>query len=181
MAKTNNQVPRFAHLEYRVLHDLDISIAEYFMLDMIFHLSGNGSYWCNKKLENIASDMRLSKRGVTVMRDRLIEKKLLLKSIGGKLRTSEKVHKVYFLNESELKKVHKVSSEMHKVPLKSALNVAKTSVENNYRITIEKKDLIFDNANPQTPRIEGQGYASAKAVWLKLKTGKAYNAIGGGR
>ena len=128
-------VPRFAHLEYRVLHELNISIAEYFLLDMIYHISGNGTRYAQKKLENIAFDMNISKRGVIIMRDRLIEKGLLLKGSGNKLRTSEKMHKVHFIEESELQKVHKVPKKVHKVQLKSAHYVSKTPVENNSRLT----------------------------------------------
>lgn len=131
--------PRYAHLEYRALHELDISIAEYFLLDMIYRISGNGSRYAQKKLENIAFDMNMSRKGVIIMRDRLIEKKLLLKGSGNKLRTSEKVHKVYFMDESELEKVHKVPQKVHKVHSKSALYSSKTSVENNSRLTIDYK------------------------------------------
>jgi len=138
------KIPKYANLQYSVLHELDININEYFLLDMIYHLSGSGVYWCNKKLENIAYDMRLSKRGVTVMRDRLIERKLILKGVGNRLKTSEKVQKVYLFDESELTKSALSSKKVHKVHSKSALNVAKTTVENNYRITKEynkKKSL----------------------------------------
>lgn len=140
--KEQNIVPRFAHLEYRVLHELKISIAEYFLLDMIFRISGNGSRFCQKKLDSIAFDMCISKRGVIVMRDRLIERGLLIKGSGNKLRTSEKVHKVYFLEEAELQKVHFVPKKVHKVQLKSAQSVSKTSVENNSRLT--KNNRSFD-------------------------------------
>ena len=94
--------PKFAHLQYQVLHELEISINEYFMLDMIHHLSGGGKHWCNKKLDNIAFDMRLSKRGVTDIRNRLVERGLLIKGIRNKLKTSVKVQKMYFMEEKEL-------------------------------------------------------------------------------
>lgn len=123
---------RFAHLQYDVLHDLEISIPEYWYLDMVFQLSRFG--WCNKKLENIASDMRMSRRGVIGIRDRLIEKGLVVKGIGNKVRTSEKVQKVYFL-EQEYKKSAVSSSKVQKVHSKSAESVSKTPVENNKRIT----------------------------------------------
>jgi hypothetical protein len=164
--KQQNQVPKFAHLNYQVLHDLEISINEYFLMDMIFHLSGNGRYWCNKKLENIAFDMRMSKRGATGVRDRLIEKKLLLKGIGNKLRTSEKVHKVYFLDESELQKSALSAKKMQKVHPKSAESVAKTPVENNRRLTLEKKDVISEGSEPQT---HGSGYAKYVEAKRRLR------------
>lgn len=132
-------VPKFAHLQYQVLHELKISITEYFLLDMIYHLSGNGKYWCNKKLENIAYDMRLSRRSVIDNRNRLIERKLLLKGIGNRLKTSEKVQKVYFIDESVLRKSANSAKEVQILHSKSANNVSKTSVENNKRITLDNK------------------------------------------
>jgi len=64
-------VNKYAHLEYRVLHELDISINEYWLLDMVYQLSRDG--WCYKSLNSIAKDMKLHKNGVVKMRDRLIK------------------------------------------------------------------------------------------------------------
>jgi hypothetical protein len=156
---TNTQVPRFAVLQYQVLHELELSIPEYFLLDMIYHLSGSGSRWCNKKLENIAFDMRMSKRGVTDMRDRLIERKLLLKGVGNRLKTSEKVQKVYLLDESRLQKSAVNSEKVQKLHSKSAENVAKTPVENYKRIT-KKEEVVISKA--QNPTFTDSEHASAR-------------------
>lgn len=129
----NRVVPKYAHLEYQVLHDLDISISEYFLLDMIYRLSRMG--WCNKKLENIAYDMKITKLGVTKMRNRLIDRGYLQKGIGNRLRTSEKVNKVYLLDEDELGKNKLSYEKVNKVYPKSKQSIAKTPVENNKRIT----------------------------------------------
>lgn len=155
----NKQIPKYAHLEYQVLHELEISIAEYFLLDMIFRLSGNGTRWCNKKIDNIAFDMRMSKRGVIDLRNRLIEKKLLKKGVGNRLLTSEKVQKVYFLDEDELQKVQKVPQKVQKLHSKSAESVSKTSVENNKRIT----------ENNAAPEKKGNGYELFQAQRDRLK------------
>lgn len=138
-------VPKFAHLEYQVLHDLEISISEYFMLDMIFRLSGGGSRWCNKKLDNIAKDMRLTQRGVIKIRNRLIERKLIIKGVANRLKTSEKLNKVYFLEESPAKKTELSSKKLNKVHPKTEQSVSKTSVENNRRITKNNKTTFFDD------------------------------------
>jgi len=134
------QTPLFAHLQYDVLHDLEISIPEYWYLDMVFQLSRFG--WCNKKLENIAKDMRMSRRGVIGIRDRLIKKGLIIKGVGNRVKTSEKVQKVYFL-EQEYKKSAVYSRKVQKVHSKSAENVSKTPVENNKRITKNKESKDF--------------------------------------
>lgn len=140
MAK--ERVARFAHLQYEVLHELEISIAEYWYLDMVFQLSRFG--WCNKKLENIAEDMRISKRGVMKLRDRLIEKKLIIKGVGNKVRTSEIVNKVYF-SDHTYKKSEQSSKKVNKVHLKSEQSIAKTPVENNKRLT-KNRDFSISNA-----------------------------------
>lgn len=133
--KNQTEVPKFAHLQYQVLHELEISINEYFLLDMIHHLSGSGKHWCNKKLDNIAFDMRLTQRGIIKLRNRLIDRKLLIKGVGNRLKTSEKLNKVYFLDESKLQKTELSSKKLNKVQSKTELSVSKTSVENNYRLT----------------------------------------------
>lgn len=140
------KIPKYAHLEYQVLHDLEISIQEYFMLDMVYRLSRSG--WCNKKLDNIAFDMRLTKVGVTKMRNRLIERGYLKKGIGNRIATTEKVNKVYLLDESELEKSKLSYKKVNLVYPKSKQSIAKTPVENNKRITKNKK---FYNSNSESP------------------------------
>jgi hypothetical protein len=61
----------YAHLFYDVREKLDVSIAEYYYLDMVRQLSDGR--WCTKSLKNCAKDMGIGKRGLLKMRDRLIE------------------------------------------------------------------------------------------------------------
>jgi hypothetical protein len=145
-------VPKYAHLEYQVLHELEVSIPEYFLLDMVYRLSRNG--WCNKKLDSIAFDMRMTRRGVIVMRDRLIARRLLKKGIGNRLATTEKVNSVYFLDEDELAKSALSSKKVHSVHPKSALSFPK----NNKRVTENSE------ASEST-----SGYELAKATAARLR------------
>ena len=131
MGKTE-KVSKFAHLQYDVLHELEISIPEYWYLDMVFQLSRFG--WCNKKLENIAEDMRLTKRGVMKLRNRLIEKGLIVKGVANRVKTTEKVNKVYF-SEQTYRKSEQSSKKVNKVHSKSEQSITKTTVENNKRLT----------------------------------------------
>lgn len=149
---TEQLTPRYAHLDYHVLHELDITIAEYFLLDMIYRISGNGSRFAQKRLDNIAFDMNMSKKGVILMRDRLIEKKLLIKGSANKLRTSEKVHKVYFLDEDENKSGTKYHKKVNKLPRKVVLSSSKTSVENNLEINsrLTKEQKTFNKWGGET-------------------------------
>ena len=154
MARTidKNLVPKYAHLEYRVLHDMEISISEYFLLDMIFRLSGNGHYWCNKKLDNIAFDMKITKRGVQKLRDRLIERGLLIKGVGNRLKTSDKWNKVHYLEESQLQKVNKVHPKWNKVHPKVEQSSSKTPVENNKRLTLDYSENEKEENNAYSER-----------------------------
>jgi DNA-binding MarR family transcriptional regulator len=91
--KTQNETPRFAHLQYAVLKQFKMSPAEYWYLDMIYYLSRDG--WCYKSLENIASDMNMTKNGVVKLRDRLIDKGLVIKNRKGQVKSSVMYNKVY--------------------------------------------------------------------------------------
>lgn len=155
--KRTTLTPKYAHLEYVNLYRLQISVAEYFLLDMIHHLSREG--WCNKKLDDIASDMRMTRRGVIAMRDRLVDKCLLVKGVGNRLRTSEKVNNLYFLNEDDRKSA-KSSAKSELFSAKSA----KSFPKNNNRITID----YGNNKN--------SGYEKAKSIAEIIKNRKASRA-----
>lgn len=127
-------VNKYAHLEYRVLHELDISINEYWLLDMVYQLSRDG--WCYKSLNSIATDMRLHKNGVVKMRDRLIKRKLLKKNIKGHLKTEVAYHSVYRLDKETYYSVtNRTTKCVDAVPLSSTKN----NNENN--LEIEDKSL----------------------------------------
>lgn len=128
-----NKSPKFAHLQYQVLYDLEISIAEYFLLDMIYQLSRNG--WCNKRLDNIAYDMNITRRGVIQMRDRLIERDLLHKGIANRLKTTEKVHKVYLIDDRRTQK----SEQSSKKSVLSSIKSEQSFPKNNNRTTLDKE------------------------------------------
>jgi len=81
--------PKYAHLEYDVRRDLDISWAEFVLCDMIYVLSRNR--WCNKKLKAISEDMGITKHGVIKMLKRLESKGLVEKSDKG-YRTQQRYH-----------------------------------------------------------------------------------------
>lgn len=131
------KTPLFATLLYDVRKKLDISIAEYFYLDMVYHLSYDS--WCYKSLENTASDMGITKQGLINMRERLLKKGLLKKNIKGYTKVTDKytsvaVNKVYPLNQ---KAVNKVDNAVNKVYPSGKQSLPK----NNNRIT---KDNIND-------------------------------------
>lgn len=148
-------VNKYAHLEYEVLHTLDISIPEYWLLDMVYQLSRDG--WCYKSLQSIADDMKMSKRGIIKMRNRLIERGLLKKNIKGHLKTEvayNSVHRLDAKTYTSIKKtVNLVPESVNSVHRSGELSATK----NNNRITI-------DNRNEK-----GLGYINALKAYKKIK------------
>lgn len=140
--KNKNESPIYATLLYEVRRKLDISIQEYFYLDMVYHLSHDG--WCYKSLESIARDMGITKRGVMKMRDRLIERKLLKKNIKGHVKTTVMYNSVL---RSDNKSVNKVPLSVNKVHPSGELS----STKNNNRITKNKSlsEMYFDKYFPK--------------------------------
>lgn len=123
-------INKYAHLEYEVLHKLDVSIPEYWFLDAVYHLSREG--WCWKSLNSFAIDMKMTKRGVAIMRDRLIDKGYLKKNSKGHIKTEVAYNSVIQLDKKVYNSVHK---SYNSVPL----SVELSSTKNNNRLTIEKE------------------------------------------
>ena len=133
--KQQNESPLYATLLYSVRKELDISIAEYFYLDMVYHLSHDG--WCYKSLESIARDMGISKRGVMKMRDRLIHKKLLKKNIKGYVKTDVAYNLVHRTPNNAVNKVPLSVNKVHP-------SGEQSSTKNNNRITKNNKKSISE-------------------------------------
>lgn len=142
--RQQKETPLYATVFYHIRENLDISWAEYIYLDMVYHLSREG--WCYKSLENVSKDMGMGKTGVVKMRDRLISKNLLKKSIKGYVKTTDMYHKVIRIQEAPY---HKVEKPYHLVNP----TVPLSGTKNNNRITIEK----------------GAGYLKARAMADKLQ------------
>lgn len=134
--KQQNESPKYATLLYEVRKKLDISIAEYFYLDMVYHLSHDG--WCYKSLENIGDDMGLSRIGVVKLRDRLIKKGLIKKNIKGHVKTGEAYNLVIRVDDSAYNKVTKPYNKVYP-------SVKQSIPKNNNRITIENRDFEKEN------------------------------------
>jgi hypothetical protein len=123
-------VNKYAHLQYEVLHKLEISINEYWFLDMVYQLSRDG--WCYKSLENIALDMRLTKNGIVKLRDRLIDRGLITKGRKGRIKTSVMYNSVYLVDKESYNSVTNRTTKYN-----AAVQLSGT--KNNNRITIEKE------------------------------------------
>ena len=148
MSKQENETPLYATLLYEVRKKLELSIGEYFYLDMVYHLSHNENGYCYKSLENIGDDMGITSIGVMKLRDRLEKRGLLVVKAGNKVRTSEKYNKVIRSGESPYNKVNKTYNKVI-VDTKQSYN------KNNNRITLDKGiEKIEDHRGKPSPAKE---------------------------
>ncbi len=143
-----NETPLYATLFYHIRKELGINWGEYIYLDMVYHLSKDG--WCYKSLENVAEDMGMAKSGVVKMRDRLIAKGLLKKSIKGYVKTTVMYHKVIRTDQSSY---HKVNKPYHKV----VQSVPLSSTKNNNRITIDNRGEYSANKEKLRQMLKQKG------------------------
>lgn len=124
----DQSTPKYATLLYEVRKQLDISWMEYVYLDMVYHLSHDG--WCYKSLDNVAEDLGIDRSNVYRMRNRLIEKKLLIHSGGSKVKTSVIYAKCIQTVNPRMRNATQPYAKRDK-------SVVKTHTKNNNRNTIE--------------------------------------------
>jgi hypothetical protein len=135
----------YAHLRYRVRKQLDVSVAEYFYLDMVHQLSHNR--WCTKSVQSAAEDIGITARGLQKMRSRLIELGWLRRNVKGHLKTTD----AYFalVVENSAGGVNKVRRGVNKVPVGGE----QSSYKNNNRKTensgMTAKELLDRRYNPK--------------------------------
>lgn len=140
--KQQNEAAKFAHLQYEVLHQLEISINEYWFLDMVYQLSRNGM--CYKSLESIARDMRLTKNGVVKLRDRLIGRKLVIKDRKGRLKTSVTYNSVYRVPSQTYNSVQNRTTKYN-----AAVQLSGTKINNEINNRIRNPKKLLKTQNPQ--------------------------------
>lgn len=129
--RKQNETPLYATLHYGVRKLLDISIAEYYYLDMVYHLSHNDRGYCYKSLESIAEDMGITKTGVVKLRDRLISRELIKKNIKGYVKTTEMYNSVIRNGERTYNLVSNRTTKLHAaVQLSGTKNNSKNNKEN---------------------------------------------------
>lgn len=138
--KNQNQSPLYATLFYEAREALQVNWNEYVYLDMVQKLHIHQK-WCTKSLENCATDLGLTKRGVSKMKERLLAKGLLEKNIKGHLRVTAKytgvaVNKVH---QQYAQEVNRVPKSVNSVPYGGELS----STKNNNRITLESSSKDF--------------------------------------
>lgn len=152
--KEQTEIPKYATLLYDVRKQLGITWAEYVYLDMVHKLSYER--WCIKSLDNCGKDLGITKRGVSKMKERLINRDLLKKNIKGHLKVTDKytgvaVNKV---PHQQLRSVNSVPKSVNSVPPGGELS----STKNNNRNT-EKMAKGYKKAQEMRARLLGAGHA----------------------
>ena len=138
--KQQTDSPKYATLLYGVLHELEITIPEYFYLDMVYHLSRNG--WCYKSLSSVAKDMRMHRNGVQKMKNRLIEMGLLKKSIKGYVKTTDMYHSVLRQPQQSSHSVTNRNTQYYAtIPLSGTKNNNKNNIDNRGKKSKNKEHI----------------------------------------
>jgi hypothetical protein len=138
--------PNFATVRYDVREKLGIEWTEYIYLDMVKSLSYHG--WCYKSLDSCATDLGMTKRGVSKMKERLLERGLLRRNIRGHLKVTEKYTGVAV--NSVPQALH-VGGELSSKSVNSVPKIGElSSTKNNKRITLDIEN--------------GDGYKKARSM-----------------
>ena len=137
--RKQNETPLYATLFYHIRKELGLTWNEYIYLDMMYHLSKDG--WCYKSLDNVAEDMGMVKSGVVKMRDRLIEKNLLVKNAKGHVKTSVTYHSVVRTRDAPY---HSVVNRTTQYYATVPLSGTKNNKENNkeYKESFKKSKSV---------------------------------------
>lgn len=147
--KQQTDTPLYATVFYEARKKLDISWNEYIYLDMVQKLHIHQK-WCTKSLESCARDLGITKRGVSKMKERLIDKGLLERSMRGHLKVTPKyteiaVNKVHRL---ENKAVNLVPKSVNKVPSAGELSSTK-----NYNRTTKINKESYKKAREASAKV----------------------------
>lgn len=126
------ETKRYSTIDYSVLRELDVSVSEMAYIDMVYYLSKAGSEWCYKSLESIAADLNMGKSSIFKMRERLTEKKLLIRGATSQVKTSEIVHESYGVRKVNERSLSE--QNVRKVNERSKTNTKNTIESNNRNI-----------------------------------------------
>lgn len=111
-----NVVPPYSTVVYEIRRKLGITMTDYIMLDMVFHLSYDR--WCTKSARMMAYDLGVTERGVFKMKERLLRIGYLKKNSKGFLKVTEQftevaMNKVHTLPEQGMNKVQGGMNKVH--------------------------------------------------------------------
>lgn len=127
---------KYSTIDYSVLKILDVTPNEMAYIDMVYYLSRSGSEWCFKSLQSVADDLNIGKSTVKSMRDRLIDREILIRNDIGYVMTTELVHNSYGVRNSHDSTGNRAKSARNRA--KSEQYRAKSAPKNNNRYTENK-------------------------------------------
>lgn len=148
--------PLFAHLQYEIADKLDISWAEYVLLDMVATLSLKDGY-CYKSITSISHDLRLTFTGTKKMIQRLISRELLL--VHGKGLVCGQAYLDLLVTDS---RVRAIKTELSLETELSLVNRgSKTELSSKNRTKFNETELSSDKNNNRTTKNNKKTGASA--------------------
>lgn len=109
-----SEKPTYATLFTHVRVKLDISPAEYWLLEMVYHLSHKTGY-CYKTASSIGYDLGLTKRGVNFMIQRLCEKGLMERLTNNAIRVTGQYYSIQVLGGKKLPTMPESGKKLPKV------------------------------------------------------------------
>lgn len=150
----------YVTLFYDVRRKLDISVNEYCLLEMVYHLSYRTGY-CYKSPGYIAQDLGLTKRAVNLMVNRLAAKGLMERLTNYTLRVTDAYYSVQVLGG---KKVPTLPASGKKVPEvgKKLTGWEKSTPNNNSENNNKKAVDNKKETEPRTHDTDGAGYQHAR-------------------
>lgn len=145
----------YTNINHLVRKQLGLSMNEYALCDMVYHLSvhPSGTGWCYMSKQTMCEEFDLSKRAIQYMIERMIERGLLEKHAGtSHLRTTKEWSDTYLLDPASAKIAPHVQ-KLHSDSAKTAPNINKE--DNNIDI-IEEGEAAFAATPTFLPTFENE-------------------------
>jgi len=155
MTNQDNQKPRYSTLHYGVREQLDISWAQYVLLDMIYHLSAKFGF-CSKSVRAIAADLGDTKTSVHRHIKELLDRELLIKLEGG-YKCSDAYISIAYLETVPSRDTRPKVGQAKRPKMKPSVpkrdqvsqNVSNNRGENNNRITVDNNTDVLEPTAPE--------------------------------
>lgn len=144
----------YTNINHRARRALGLSLNEYSVADMVYHLSSNPKApkqgWCTMTRENMGKEIDLTKRGLIKLVDRLESMGIVEKNYEGNLRITSKWY------ETVVNKVHQHGEQSSPDTVNKVHQLGEQSTpyinidNNNYKLTHTHPPKI-ENSEPAKP------------------------------
>lgn len=171
----------YTSIIHKYRQQLGLSCHEYILLDIIYSLHTNPlsmiNGWCYAKKDTLAEYIGLSKRGVLLIIDKLIDKGFIIRDEETRyLKTTEKWQIIYFEGEKSSPEVKKVHSRGEKSSLQrgekssphniinSINNLTNNHTEKDFKKNDDKIELPFKSESFKEKWTEWREYRKEKRL-----------------